>query len=81
MVDSYDHPLKCPRIVEIPQQEEALDAFLKRLARTLEPGSPAPPQPINPSLGEEIILGWPGSSEDDLSLSLPGGIPKLDGPA
>ena len=45
-------------------------AFLKQLARVLEPTSKAIPQPIHPMTEEEITLGWMGSSDEELSLSL-----------
>ena len=54
----------------IPRQEEELVELLRGLVLSLERLSPAQPRPIHPVNAGEIALGWLGSSDDDLSLSL-----------
>ena len=69
-VDSFGHLLKCVMIQSIPREEEGLVTFLKQLARILEPVNKALPQPIHPLMADEVTLGWLGSSDEELSLSL-----------
>ena len=69
-VDSFDHFLRRRRIPGVPRSKEDLVAYLKCIAYVLEPGSPALPLPIHPVTSDDLALGWLGSSDEELSLSM-----------
>ena len=66
--DSFKHLLECRQVSIPPQDRELLIEFLRKLALRLVTKNPGRPDPVWPALSSEVLLGWEGSSSEEISL-------------